>query len=574
MKKLLIPLLTCMLIAGCGNGSDDDNEGVVVPAWSDSPEVQTLIGMVLGISDANNTWTWKGIPYAAPPMGELRFKAPGDPSPWEDTLSAAEYGSECTQYSQTGEGLIGSEDCLTLNVWRPQTNEQNLPVYVWIHGGGNTVGTSGIDYQDGANLAAKSNVVYVSMNYRLGPFGWLFNQALLDGDPVNDSGNYGTLDIIKSLEWIRDNIERFGGDPNNVFITGESAGGINVLSLLISPKASGLFHKAMSQSGLLAEIDLESAADFSDGLLPDILVAEGLAADPAAAAAALSSMSNEEIRDVLVGAEPASLMAAIPPIGSGLLSMPILFADGHVIVENGSDSFAEGNYPNRVPLILGTNSGDVRLFLFILGGDISEDVPLYNAVSDIGGMLWKAGGADDIARAIVDYSDQPDVYVYSFEWGRYATDGSAVTAAPFNYLVGAAHSVDIPFFLDTLDKENQLAGLLFSEANLEGREKLSAQMIAYVRNFIHTGNPSDDSLIQEWYPWSNAEGSAKAIVFDATLTDLNLRVDYEGVSKEAAQAAIDAMPDPDLRESVKAFLLAFPISCALLSDDPSADCGV
>ena len=252
--------------------------------------------------------------------------------------------------------------------------------------------------------------------------------------------------------------------------------------------------------------------------------------------------------------------------------MPILFADGEVIIAEGAESFATGNYPNKVPLILGTNSGDVRLFLFALAGVIADNTLLYNSIADIGGMLWKAAGADSIARSISDYADQPDVYVYSFEWGRYTTDGSAVTPERFNYLIGAGHSLDIPFFLDTLDFPNQIASFLFTEDNRASRELLSAQMVGYVRNFIHTGNPNSDELTQQWYPWSNAAGSPKGIVFDASLTELQLGVSYEGVSRELALEALEALPDQALREQVRSFLLAFPISCTLLSDNPSVDC--
>jgi para-nitrobenzyl esterase len=570
MKKRYVLTSLCTLLIGCSDGGDSiRNEN----AWSNNPIVQSLSGPVEGLPDVNDTWSWKAIPYAAPPIGELRWKAPRDPMPWEQPLVSDTFGKQCIQFSQLGSGLVGSEDCLTLNVWRPQSQQQKLPVYVWIHGGGNTSGSAGLSYHDGANLAATSNVVFVSMNYRLGPFGWFYNEALLDGDPNSDSGNFGTLDVIKSLQWIRDNIELFGGDPNNVFITGESGGGINVLSLLLSTPASGLFHKAMSQSGLLAETNLEGAARFSNTILPGVLVEEGLAADEAVAEAQLAQMTAEEVRDLLLAAAPSSLMEPIPKIGVGLLSMPILYSDGHVIVEDVSKALEQGTYPNKVPLILGTNSGDVRLFLFILDNPLSADMEMYNSVSEIGGILWQAAGADEFARAMVKAPGQPDIYVYSFEWGRYATDGSAITPELFNYLIGAGHSIDIPFFLDTLDRDNQLAGLLFTEENRKSRNLLSAEMIRYVQNFIHTGDPNGDGLDQEWYPWSNAEGSPKSIIFDAGFDELSLGVDYEGVSRKSAQEAIDALPEPDLRQRVTDYLLEFVVTCALLSDNPSEDCG-
>ncbi len=144
----------------------------------------------------------------------------------------------------------GSEDCLFLNVWRPRTAERGLPVYVWIHGGGNSIGSASMtDEYSGTRLAHRSNMVFVSLNYRLGPFGWFTHPALREGTSAeDDSGNFGTLDIVHALRWIRDNIEAFGGDPGLVAVTGESAGGLNVLSLMISPPAEGLFHRVIAQS--------------------------------------------------------------------------------------------------------------------------------------------------------------------------------------------------------------------------------------------------------------------------------------------------------------------------------------
>jgi para-nitrobenzyl esterase len=189
---------------------------------------------MMGISDADNTWAWKGVPYAKAPVGELRWKAPQDPDPWHDVMQAKDECEPCTQLI-TGVDLIrtgtteGSEDCLYLNIWRPRSQEDNLPVYVWIPGGSNNIGKTA-NY-NGAAIAGRSNVVVVVIQYRLGPLGWFTHPALRHGNSLDDSGNFGTLDSIKALERIRDNIEAFGGDPDNVIIAGESAGAHNVMNL-------------------------------------------------------------------------------------------------------------------------------------------------------------------------------------------------------------------------------------------------------------------------------------------------------------------------------------------------------
>lgn len=563
-----IPLIAVLaLLVACSNNSDNRPPP---PLWTNDPLVETASGPVQGLASTEDSWSWKAIPFAAPPVGELRFRAPQDPAPWTEPLASEEVGSQYTQYSFSSGELSGQEDCLTLNVWRPQTEAEQLPVYVWIHGGGNTSGSAAGSETDGANLAATSNVIYVSLHYRLGPLGWWRDPALRNGDPATDSGNFGTLDLIKGLQWIQDNIEQFGGDPDRVIITGESAGGINVISMLLSPLASGLYSQAMSQSGLSPEINLLDGERFSEQIKPRILVAEGLAADESAARDMLSGMHPDALYDILANAAPASIMDAVPKIGIGLLSMPFVYPDGHVIVENGRQAFAEGNYPGKVPLIIGTNSGDVRLFLYFLEGQTSADPEFYNAVADIGGQLWKAGGADEIARDMVQHSDQPPVYVYSFEWGRYQPDGSGITPAIWNYAIGAAHSLDIPFFLDTLDQPAGVSQLTFSEENRVSRELLGDTMVRYLQQFIANDDPNGDEL-PAWSPWSADTAQTGYLVLDASLDELQVRMQPGLVTRESALANLAAIADSALRNEVEDFINTFVITCSIIAEVVS-DC--
>ena len=247
-------ILFLVFLAGCATGGPDLPVPATPSRWEGNPVVSTEYGYLRGYPDAADTISWKGVPFASPPVGQLRWKAPVDPEPWTGIREAGHYSDPCVQYSPLGRGkIIGSEDCLYLNVWRPETAEQDLPVYVWIHGGGNSIGSANMvpDYE-GYNLASRGNLVFVSINYRLGPFGWFAHPSLRtgeSGDEYNDSGNFGTLDIIQALKWINRNIGFFGGDPDRVTIAGESAGAFNVTSLLVSPQAAGLFHGAVSQSG-------------------------------------------------------------------------------------------------------------------------------------------------------------------------------------------------------------------------------------------------------------------------------------------------------------------------------------
>ena len=201
---------------------------------------------------------WQGVPYAKPPVDDfvnqiyLRWKAPQDQAPWQGVREATGPALKCTQLQTTDDwlrtGIIdpdSGEDCLYVTIYRPN-NSKKLPVYVWIHGGSNNFG-SAREY-GATELAVRSDVVVVVVQYRLGPIGWFYHPALQSGtDPLSDSGNFGTLDTAKALKWIQQNIAAFGGDTNKVTVTGESAGAHNTMNLVISPVAKGLFNGAMSR---------------------------------------------------------------------------------------------------------------------------------------------------------------------------------------------------------------------------------------------------------------------------------------------------------------------------------------
>ena len=211
----------------------------------------------------NNVITWHDIPYAQPPIGSLRWMAPRDifqPKKTLDNLT----DNFCVQQSSNLGGasgdteIVGKEDCLYLDIRAPKKNDSLKAVMFWIHGGGNTSGLK--DLYDFSGLVKNQDVIVVSVNYRLGPFGWFSHPAIQDKQSgIDKTSNFGTLDIIKALEWVKKNIEKFGGDPTNITIFGESAGGHNVFSLLVAPQAKNLFHKAISQSGYTTSVSYDQA---------------------------------------------------------------------------------------------------------------------------------------------------------------------------------------------------------------------------------------------------------------------------------------------------------------------------
>ncbi len=291
---------------------------------------ETKYGNVVGFLDISDSHTWMGIPFAKPPVDNLRWKAPVEPKRWQGTYEALQASNRCKQISSPGESRppaefgepIGSEDCLYLNIFAPKfvkedipTGSATLPVMVYMHGGGNVAGYANQYKYSGRNLARKHDVIVVSFNYRLGLFGWFAHPSLhRDGSKEDQSGNYGILDGLAVLKWVQDNIEAFGGDPNNVTLFGESAGGMNIFAMLASQKGKGLFHKAIIQSGLPISTPLDQAVNYledsghqnsSREITNKLLIADGIAAPRSAAASHQSQMTDVEISSYLLG-KPAN----------------------------------------------------------------------------------------------------------------------------------------------------------------------------------------------------------------------------------------------------------------------------
>lgn len=243
---------------------------------------------------------WLGIPYAAPPVGALRWKPPLDAPTRAEPLPATAYGADCYQ------GTAGSsEDCLTLNVWRPSSGGKWLPVFVFIHGGSNTSGSAAGSWY---TVAQHYHVVVVTTNYRLGAMGWFLHPALLSGDPAADSGNFGTLDQIKALAWVNRNIAKFGGDPTNITLAGESAGSHDVSYLLHSRLAKDYFQKAIIESNFPGIRPVSAAYKSSKQVLYDLLVTDGIAPNAAAAKRYVETqMSASDIRQYFYSKSAADI---------------------------------------------------------------------------------------------------------------------------------------------------------------------------------------------------------------------------------------------------------------------------
>ncbi|HUT52388.1 MAG TPA: carboxylesterase family protein [bacterium] len=493
---------------------------------------QTAHGKVEGMEaqssfggKAVGTWAWLGVPYAAPPVGDLRWKAPRPPADWDGVRPAREFSAICVQYSglmnsmdcENMGRLIGSEDCLYLNLWRPRTDAKGLPVFFWIYGGGNTVGQSSLNLYDGSNLAGPQDLVVVTFNYRLGPLGWFAHPALRTGDALDDSGNFGTLDILAALNWVHDNIEDFGGDPGNVTIAGESAGGINVFSMLACPPAAGRFHRAIVQSGLPFSNELKSGEAKAGSVLTQLIMKDKLASSSSDAEKYIHDQNNDGIADYLRKKSPQEIMGCYRRVPFGnLLDSNMIFVDGRVIAGKPGRLLARGDY-NRVPILAGNNRDEAKLFLPLLLSDLDDaklctmiqdmdpdhpqvslrdymgpfDQIVYNPLAKIGTAGFKLLGVNVPAGKMS--RSQSDIFIYRFDWDE--------EPEPLDYVIGAGHGLDLAFvFGNFLGSKDSTLRFAWNQSNQAGRIELSERMMAYWANFARTGNPNGDGF-PEWKPF-------------------------------------------------------------------------
>ncbi len=320
-----------------------------MPARGSSPIIETAHGRLQGAVEST-VHVWKGIPFAKPPVGALRFCAPRSPDGWTGVREAIRFGSPCIQlpfFSRIDVPIVGSEDCLTLNVWSPAPDEKRRPVLFWIHGGGWVMGT-GSAY-DASLLAARNDVVVVTVNYRLGPWGFLY-LGDLERQEVADSANPGVLDLVAALRWVASNIGRFGGDPDNVTIFGQSAGGMLVGTLLALPAARGLFHRAVALSGAARNVrNREIGTRIAEDLLRRVGLSRHQVND-------LHGISAEQIyrAGAEILAESANEVLDVEPF------LPVV--DGSVLRVHPTKAVADGA-SRGVPLLVSTARDEMTIMV-------------------------------------------------------------------------------------------------------------------------------------------------------------------------------------------------------------------
>lgn len=563
----------CLLLAGlagCATTSGD------APVTQRVTQRNTTHGPVLGIDDAQATGThqWKGLPFAAPPVGERRWRAPADPGAWRTVRSAQAFAPACVQTGRLyGPGLnnrydatigstlgqtLGSEDCLYLNIWQPAAaSSRPRPVIVWVHGGSNITGYAADPVYDGAALARTADAVVVSVQYRLGIFGFLDLDALKTGQPDEDSGNFALLDIVKALGYVQANIAQFGGDPAQVTLMGESAGAVNVYALLASPmlaqRQPQLFHRVIALSGGISSAATLPPGSIAgvlprsvwrqrgQGLLEHSLIADGSAKDEAAAKATVASRQPQDLAKYLRTRSADELLTTVqkrlvPARLAGSNPIP----DGHVVAADPIAAIRAGRYV-KGPVLAGNTRDETKLFPTLLAirpslggvsGRLIDDAAVFRIAhtydpeaapttrvenwipksllpTDAPGTgfdarsreldrIWFGAIRDDVLSAL--RSQQPQVWHYRFDWDE--------LPAPFDQIFGAAHAFDLPFVFGNFGP-SLFANISYTRANRPGREALSMAMMKSLGAFAHHGDPNHPGLVTTWPQWP------ASLVFDA-----------------------------------------------------------
>ncbi len=483
--------------------------------------VATKYGPIVGESK-DGVHVFRGVPYAAPPVGELRWKPPHPPKPWEEPLECKKYAPSCPQYKDQITRGLGKmdENCLYLNIWTPaKTQEDKLPVMFWIHGGGFLIGSGSLPPYEGQNLAKQGGVVVVTINYRLGKYGFLAHPELTKESPKKASGNYGLMDQAFALKWVKENIAKFGGDPGCVTIFGESAGGVSVCALLASPLAKGLFQRAIAESGgasprlpLLSKSREQQPSAESKG----VEFARKLGVKKTEGA--LAEMRKKSWKEIL---EADTDRITLP--GS---TIPLCI-DGYVLPGSPLELIRSGKGA-KVPFVTGTNKDEGTIFTARVKIDTLGKLKagLWLLMGDKTNEALKLYGVKDDATAKKAFGEiMGDGFVVSARRSARAHAGAGNKTYLYHFTrslpwadrmgIGCFHGFEIAYVF-----ANMPAATGFRRADRE----LSGKMMGYWTRFAETGDPNAEGEVK-WPLYTEKED--KHLVFDTTIkVDKNLRKKY------------------------------------------------
>jgi len=535
-------------------------------ALANSQELKVITSSGITEGDVkNNVIIWSDIPYAVPPIGDLRWKAPRKIKDYSNIILPKD-DNFCIQRtsnlggsSQYSDELIsGTEDCLYLDIYAPKNiSKDELPVMFWIHGGGNTSGLK--DLYDFTKLVKKHNVIVVTINYRLGPLGWFTHPSIqgLQGD-IDKTSNFGTLDIISALEWVNENINSFGGNSKNITIFGESAGGHNVLSLLVSNKAKGLFHKAISMSGYTESISLEDAYrqkdqsptsnyttwevvnkiinDQSDKNLQD-------------------QQTLKELRNTLYGLTGKEFYQYYAE-RENFEELPLLTNDGIVIPKIGlKESLSKEEHVNIVPTIAGSTRDEVKIWLafseyfvtvdysvsgsiFGLPNVILNNEDAFEAFNYYRSNAWKIRGVNEPLNSLLK-AGNAQLYSYRVDWD----DRRRFLIADFKQLFGAGHALEIPLLTGNTKLVGGPPVSNFMYPKSISRFYTSRNMMKFWSNFAKNGEPGYSSNNVKWEPYSYSDNNVSNYMVLDKRKNLKMSSDNLTLSKLSQKVYSDSRLD-------------------------------
>ncbi len=477
-------------------------------SWAAAASVPAPVRIATGLVQghiAGNTVRYLGIPYAAPPIGPLRWQPPQAVAPWSGVRTADHYGSACAQIggyfasndAETFGKPYGDEDCLYLNVWAPvaarPADAAPRPVLVYIHGGSGIYGAASLPLYEATRLASELDAVVVSLNYRLGFFGAMSLRSLRPDGPES----YALLDQIQALRWVRRNVAAFGGNPENVTVMGYSAGAVSIWGMLQSPRASGLFNKAMILSGIPLRADPDKAEAYGRAWVAQVLQHDRRISDDEQLPVVLEQLGDAGLNDYLRARSAAELLDA-----------------GRTLGPPPSKSVEAPQIVNAVPTIVGSVDNEASMLL----------VKRYCALSPL--QLWELinSGRDDlsardffgfwasikfrVATAVTNWrlhdlvdrsadqiaAENVPVYRYAFEW--------SALPSPWGELFGTFHGLDVPFLFGNFpDHESNFTRFAWTPQNRDGREQLHGELVTAIKGFLETADPGRDPSSVQWHRW-------------------------------------------------------------------------